>query len=850
VGQQSRVCSLFIGHWSFGRRPLALLVLVFLGLGVTYALVMPCFESHDEWSHLSVVRHFAVYRALPPRVTLSRRALTGLDVAWYLEYHDPPLYYAPPLYHTLGALLTSFSGSGTDMDDLPYLLVPSPIWEAGWAPESNDDPWNKNIYAHRAEETLAQSSTVRAAYLLRLASLGLGVATILCTHALARLLWPDRPVLALGAAAFVALNPQFVAVSASVTNDNLLNALFSLCLVLALRFMRDGARWNRWALLGGLVGLGLLTKQSALLLLPLGLQAIVWQRMEAPRPRRQALASDKAHRSLFIVHCSFPKMLADGGAFLAAALGVGGWWYVRNAILYGDPLGLETHFSSQVPLARFGLNEALETMRSYWAAFGWAPLLVAPPVYTVLGLVMLAALAGVVIAIRPSLLLPRGGGRRGADLPPKVGGDRGGADLPPKVGEDRGGAALPPRVGGDRGGDLWRGLALLALAFVLNAGTFVRWAMATGVLSGRLLFPTLPVVGVLSAWGLSQWGRWPAVRWGLGIIVGLAFLFTAFVPWRYLRPAYATPRIPGGVPDTAQPVDATFQGGVRLAGYEPIVEHLEPGQQVHLALYWHTPAPLDQRYRVWVQLGPQDPTRRVAEHGDWLGGTLYPSDLWQVDDTVRQVYRLAVPDWAPAPALYWARVGLLDDAGMRVTLADHSSDRVVLGPWRMRSTLTFPFWFRHREPLPACVADFRLGTAIRLSGYDLEWSQEAGAEVLQLTLYWRAERALEGGEVTDYTVYVHLVDGRGRLLGQHDGPPGDGAYPTSWWLPGDIVTDQHTIRLDEPYTGAARLRVGMYDPATLERLPVYNGLGQQLPEDTIPLVEMTSGGLRAPCTSD
>jgi hypothetical protein len=257
------------------RRGKYILLVVFVGLGMTYALVTPCFESPDEWSHLSLVRYWAAHWTLPPRVLPTHPARTGADVAWYFEYHDPPLYYAPPLYHALAAVLASFPW--TSMDDLPYLLVPSPSWEAGWAPEAGTDPWNKNIFAHRAEETWAQSSTVRATYLLRLVSLGLGAVTVLCTHALAQFLWPERPMLALGAAAFVAFNPQFLAVSAGVTNDNLLNALFGLVPVVMLRYIRDGAAWRQWALLGGLAGLGLLTKQSGLLLLPLGLLAVVWQ---------------------------------------------------------------------------------------------------------------------------------------------------------------------------------------------------------------------------------------------------------------------------------------------------------------------------------------------------------------------------------------------------------------------------------------------------------------------------------------------------------------------------------------------------------------------------------------------
>jgi hypothetical protein len=435
------------------------------------------------------------------------------------------------------------------------------------------------------------------------------------------------------------------------------------------------------------------------------------------------------------------------------------------------------------------MDAALTAARSYWATFGWALIQVEPVVYWVVGLVVLAGLAGIAIALRP-------------------------------------------------GGPFWRaptmtrrGVVLLAAAIGLNLVGFVRWAVSTGAPYGRLLFPTLAATGVLIAWGLSQWARWRAGRWVLGATAGLALLFAALVPWRYLRPAYATPRLPDGAPDAAQAMDLSFQGDVQLVGYEANTESLGPNQEFRLTLYWHAPDALQRRYRVWVQLGPRDPAGKVAECEDWLGGTLYPSEWWQAGDTVRQVCRPSIPEWASAPNLYWIRTGLVDEAGARVALVDGSSDQVVLGPWRMQPTSA--------PASPSHTADFRLGPTIRLLGYDLEQRQEAGGAILDLSLHWQAAQVPE----TDYTVYVHLMDEEGQLLAQHDAPPRDGTYPSSWWLPGQVVVDQHTVHLDGAYAGSARLLVGMYDPATLTRLPAYDGAGQRLPDDTIPLAQIVHSAL-------
>ena len=759
------------------QRLLVLLVIIYVGLGATYAVVMPCFEASDEWSHLTLTRYFATHDSLPPMVVPPRRAVTGADVAYHLEYHDPPLYYAPPLYYWLAGQLVSWA----DMSDMPYLMVPNPNWERGWVPEPDGTPWNKNLYAHRAEENLRQSGTVQAALLLRAVSLGLGAVVVVCTYVLARLLWRNQMLLALGAAAFVALLPKFIAVSAGVTNDSLLNAFFSLFFVCALRSMRDGASWHRWASLGVVVGLGLLTKQNALLLIPLGCLAVVWQQKGA-----------SSHRY---------KVWMDSGAFLVAALGVGGWWYVRNGILYGDPLGLEPHFASQVSLSRFGLTEVMMVARSYWAAFGWAPILVEPPMYAVAGLVALIGLAGAVVAVLPGRFLSSGETIRSGAF-------------------------------WEVGSLTRRALILLGMAFALNVASLLRWAIATGAPVGRLLFSTLPVIALLMAWGFYQWRRLVVVRWGLSVVVVLMFLLATIIPWRYLRPAYGHPRLVDGVPDGVQSVDLAFQGDVDLMGYEPIAHDLKPGEELRLTVYWYTPESLGRRYRTWVQLAPWDATKKVAEHDTWLGGTLYPSDLWPAGDTVRQIYPLSVAEWASAPGLYWIRVGLVDDGGDRVALVDQDSDAVVLGPLRMLPAT--------EPPSPACGVEYRLGTSMRLLGYGLTPGQGDRTDV-ELALYWQADEV----PGTDYTVFVHLVDNEGRLLAQQDGPPRGGTYPTSWWLPDQVVEDVHAVSLGEPYTGSAQLRVGLYEPTTVVRLPVYDRAGQHLEEDFIRLPETMSG--KTPC---
>jgi hypothetical protein len=107
-------------------------------------------------------------------------------------------------------------------------------------------------------------------------------------------------------------------------------------------------------------------------------------------------------------------------------------------------------------------------------------------------------------------------------------------------------------------------------------------------------------------------------------------------------------------------------------------------------------------------------------------------------------------------------------------------------------------------------------------------------------LFWRADSALSD----NLTVFTQFSDPGGRVWGQYDNPPGAGWYPTNLWQPGEVVSDDYLIHLD-PATpaGELRLRVGLYHPDTLARIPVVDGAGG-LADDSISVttLKVTAGG--------
>jgi hypothetical protein len=111
--------------------------------------------------------------------------------------------------------------------------------------------------------------------------------------------------------------------------------------------------------------------------------------------------------------------------------------------------------------------------------------------------------------------------------------------------------------------------------------------------------------------------------------------------------------------------------------------------------------------------------------------------------------------------------------------------------------------------------DIQFGDFGKLIGYELSSAEIATGESLVVTLYWQG---LEGTSPADYTVFTHLLSESGQLIAQHDGPPANGAAPTSDWEAGATIQDTHQLTFKSEagnYTGSATVMVGLYDPGNV-----------------------------------
>lgn len=366
-------------------RWLALALLAHVVLAGTYALRTPAWEGPDENDHA----YYAWYLSATgsqPRILESGKAL-GRPA-----YEEGSLGHHPPGYYAALAALTRLSG-GTD--HAPF-WTPNPTWETG----------GRTKWLHGHDEHAPVSREICVLWVLRGFSVALGALSILCTWLLARTVFPTRHATADAAALLLAAVPQWAWMHGVLDNGNLATMLGALWLWWLARTLRRGeARWRDGVVLGSVLGAALLTKLTALFLLPL----------------------------LFVVGC-----LAAGGwraargqtlAVFALALGlallIASPWFWHNLSLYGDPLALAPHEVAYHSNTLAAAAEQLEvdpdalrwryltgdfvttTLATAWAGVGWS--LQWAPAWQLWVVLALALAATAACLARARALLREGG---------------------------------------------------------------------------------------------------------------------------------------------------------------------------------------------------------------------------------------------------------------------------------------------------------------------------------------------------------------------------------------------------------------------------------------------------------
>ncbi len=314
---------------------------------LAFSVLLPAYQAPDEPQHTDLAHHFSEDLSYPAWNDRYLDIGIARSLGW-MRFADRSRHLtadeAPP---------KDRMPSIEDLADPPRRAAPNympqhpPLYYGlaggiGWA----------------AERVLGDpvGSFVVENWLYRLVSVALvAPLPIIIWRTARRLRLPDSVRLA--AALLPLAIPQLLHNGAAVNNDSLMWLLFWLLTPLVLRIADGDLGTATVAAAGVLTGLALLTKGFALVLPAWVIAAVVVA-------ARRGDATDRA------------RARRAGAQYLVVALAVGGWWWIRNLVLYQDLA--PTRITAMMPSgddAPTGIGAFVEqwltTTSRFWGDFGW-----------------------------------------------------------------------------------------------------------------------------------------------------------------------------------------------------------------------------------------------------------------------------------------------------------------------------------------------------------------------------------------------------------------------------------------------------------------------------------------------
>lgn len=736
-------------------RLLLVILIVYVLLVAWYGSLTPPFEGPDEPQHFAYIEWLAEGKGFPPQG----------DAAWETDIEQeagqPPLYY---LLASLPARIIGVTNPPAVYRENPYFpgVFPRLHWKSEFPPTFYRD--NDNNAIHYPTDARPLRGGWLALYAARMVSLAFGLLMLVSVYGLGRQVAPESPGIALLATALVAVTPQVVFISSVASNDIPAAALSSLTLWQLAVVVRQGASWPRALVVGLAFGLAIMAKVSTIALaLPIG-AALLWLWLSGRRS---------------LGHTIRTGLVMVLGTFLVA-----GWWFGRSLVLYGSPLGMETH--DQTPWAIGNGPEGYlapftarweDVFRSFWISLGWGLIRPATWVYQLLTIIFLVGLGGLGLGV------------------------------------------FRWWTKGDRRVTTTAMLMIILLVTVVSVAVGLEIWMRRVVASyGRLMFPAAAAVAILLIIG------WWAIQRRLALVpVALVGLLAVMAPIWLLGPAFSTPKTTPAE-DRMESTGLFFGPAeepiAELLSARSLVESTDSGAVIPVELCWRVLAQSESPASVLVHfIGPEN--YLAANHRSYPGMGSYPTTIWEPGQTFCDVMPVVVYWITLAETLvYKVEVAMLDlQSEERLPIYDGAGNEVLFAVVDELQILT-------NEDSPKYVGyepeEGPDAPPIQLISYELSPIWKIG-EAQTVLLKWGINREVD----QDYQVFVHLRDpASGELVAQGDGPPAGGWHPTSWWVLRQGVADEHLVEVgrDVP-SGDYRVVAGFYDLANGQRFGPEFDLG-------------------------
>lgn len=448
------------------RLILVLIAVMYCILSVMYAILTPPWESPDEPAHYLYVSQLAARWRPPEKSNIHQTNSFSKDQAYIssnYEWYQPALGYLPAavVYKVLEIIAP---------DSLPK-QIPS------LSSQFPSIPSRYNIFIHPASGILHVWDDDWGLLIIRILLSLLGLPVIFAAYRLSNLVDKESGFLGIAAAGWVAFLPQFTFINASVRSDTLTNAIAALVFLTAALMQTSREQRDRNALLMGiLLGLGLISKNTFVYMLPIGLIAVI---LPAPRAPRTWL-----RLAIFVLA---PALILWGVYYLAFGEARAAFAYTLTTALKINPELLTWKHLQEIPKPLL--------IDLFYARFGWAN--VAPPAIwsnLAFGFWSVGSCITLIQAVRFS--------------------------RKPELGRQM------------------KIVALLLVGMFLAFIGVVRFNLSVVQPQGRLLFPALLPWAILGFWGVWQSLAKRSEEIVAILIVGFMLLFNIYALCFVLAPAY------------------------------------------------------------------------------------------------------------------------------------------------------------------------------------------------------------------------------------------------------------------------------------------------------------------------
>jgi hypothetical protein len=351
------------GHVLRWLIPLALLN------GLIFVFLVRPWQHYDEPSHFEFAALIAYHGRVPTAQTVDPHLRREIAVSMYR--HN---FYSPGVIPDLFATVPAPVGfDQTVHPPLYYALAALPIRSTRYL------PIEVQLYA------------------ARLLSLGLYVFAVIIAWRITTIVTPDEPVVHIALPLILIATPTYADLMTAVNNDVLVSFAALGALLAMAHLLRSGVRPVALLLLGLALLVAIMTKRTALVLVPVALLALFWSgRRSAFRTRQRILLTGGLIGGSVLLGMAglHVTRTVDGGVVIAPRQ-----WLQAIDTAYLR-LGINRWFEANAVWSLTGdqLNALLNiAFTSFWLRFGWAHLSLGPLADRAMWLLAFACMAGLAL---------------------------------------------------------------------------------------------------------------------------------------------------------------------------------------------------------------------------------------------------------------------------------------------------------------------------------------------------------------------------------------------------------------------------------------------------------------------